>query len=215
MLDRKRAFDLFCTSLVFLILAPLSVVSYPILIFLLGKPIIFKQKRIGGNEQEFIMYKLRSMNKNAQNIKNKYLAYNEAPAPMFKIATDPRFIKKKIKIPFLNKIITLEIGQYLSQSGIDEIPQFINILKGEMSLFGPRPLPIDEAFALKKIDPKWFKWRHSVKPGICSAWALDIKHNQSFEYWKKLEKQGLQLTITEQVSIIFKIIIKQLKRALF
>lgn len=215
MLDRKRAFDFFCSSLVLALTIPLSILLYPILLFLIGKPIIFKQKRLGKNGQEFILYKLRSMNKNAQNTKNKYLSKNEAPLPMFKIYADPRFIKKKIKIPLLKKSITLEIGQYLSQSGIDEIPQFINILKGEMSLFGPRPLPIDEALALKKIDPKWFKWRHSVKPGICSVWALDIKHNKSFDYWKKLEKQGLQITITEQIAIIFKIIIKQLKRALF
>lgn len=214
MLDRKKAFDFFCSSLILALTIPLSILLYPILLFLIDKPIIFKQKRIGKDGREFVMYKLRSMNKNAQNTKNKYLSKNEAPPPMFKIATDPRFIKKKIKIPLLKKPVTLEIGQYLSQSGIDEIPQFINILKGEMSLFGPRPLPIDEALALKKMDPKWFEWRHSVKPGICSVWALDTKHNKSFDYWKKLEKQGLQITITEQIVIIFKIIVKQLKRAL-
>ena len=215
MLDRKRAFDLFCTGLVFIILVPLSMIFYPILVFLLDKPIIFKQKRIGKNGQEFIMYKLRSMNKNAQKIRSKYLAYNEAPAPMFKIATDPRFIKKKIKLPLRKKPIIVEIGRYLSQSGIDEIPQFFNILKGEMSLFGPRPLPIEEAIALKKIDHNWYKWRHSVKPGVFSSWALDSQHNKSFNYWKKLEHQTLHMKISEQIIIIWKIIVKQLKRALF
>ena len=215
MLDGKRVFDLFCASLALAILAPLSLFFYPALVFLIGQQIIFKQKRLGKNKQEFIMYKLRSMNKNAQAIKNKYLTRNEAPAPMFKIASDPRFIKKKIRLPLLQRSITLKIGRYLSQSGIDEIPQLFNILKGNMSLFGPRPLPVEEALALKKIDGKWFEWRHSVKPGICSVWALDTKHNKSFEYWKKLEKQTLQMTIVEQVAVIFKIILKQLKRALF
>jgi len=215
MLNRKRAFDLICAGLALVIISPLAVVLYPAFIFLIGKPIIFKQKRIGKDGTKFTMYKLRSMNKNAQNTKNKYLAKNEAPAPMFKIATDPRFIKKKIQLPWLKKPITVEVGKYLSQSGMDEIPQFFNVMKGEMSLIGPRPLPIEEANALQKIDSGWFKWRHSVKPGIFSIWALDSKHNQSFNYWKKLEKRTLEMTATEQINIIFKIIIKQLKRALF
>ena len=215
MLSRKRAFDLICASLTLIATSPFAVVLYPVFIFLIGKPIIFKQKRIGKNGQKFIMYKLRSMNKNAQSTKSKYSAKNEAPFPMFKIATDPRFIKKKLQLPWLKKPIIIEVGRALSQSGIDEIPQFLNILKGEMSLFGPRPLPVEEASALKEIDQKWHKWRHSVNPGIFSAWALDSKHNQSFNYWKKLEKQTLQMTIAEQINVIYKIIIKQLKRALF
>lgn len=215
MLDGKRATDLFYCVLAVIIIMPASFLLYPALLLLIGKPIIFKQKRLGKNGQEFVMYKLRSMNKNAQEIKHKYLSKNEAPFPMFKIYTDPRFIKKKIKIPFFKKPITLEIGKYLSKSGIDEVPQLINIIKGEMSFFGPRPLPVEEALALKKIDNEWFKWRHSVKPGIFSAWALNLKHNESFEYWKKLEKQTLQMTGLEQIAVIFKIIVKQLKRALF
>jgi len=215
MLSRKRAFDLICTSLALIAIIPLGILLYPTLLFLIDKPIIFKQKRIGKNGQEFVMYKLRSMNKNAQSIKSKYSAKNEAPAPMFKITMDPRFIKKKIKLPLLKRPIIIEIGRYLSQSGIDEIPQFLNILKGEMSLIGPRPLPVEEANALQKIDGKWFKWRHNVKPGIFSIWALDSKHNKSFIYWKKLEQETLQMTIGEQIKVISKIIMKQLKRALF
>lgn len=215
MLSRKRAFDLVCAILALVIASPFAVVLYPVFIFLIGKPIIFKQKRIGKDGQEFVMYKLRSMNKNAQSMKGKYSAKNEAPFPMFKIATDPRFIKKKLQLPWLKKPIIIEVGRILSQSGIDEIPQFFNVIKGEMSLIGPRPLPTEEANALKKINQKWYKWRHSVNPGIFSTWALDSQHNQSFNYWKKLEKETLQLTITEQINVICKIIIKQLKRALF
>lgn len=215
MLDEKRAFDFLCAGFVLIFILPLGILLYPLLLFLIGKPIIFKQKRLGKNGQKFVMYKLRSMNKNAQKIKNQYLACNEAPAPMFKIANDPRFIKKKLQLPWSKKILTIKIGQYLSQSGIDEIPQFFNILKGEMSLFGPRPLPIEEALALKKIDKKWFEWRHSVKPGIFSAWVLDMEHNKSFGHWRELEKQTLQMTVTKQISTVLKIIIKQLKRALF
>lgn len=215
MLDKKSIFDLFCVGFALLVIVPLSILSYPILIFLVGKPIVFKQRRIGKNGKVFVMYKLRSMYKNAQETKNKYLLHNEAPAPMFKIANDPRFLKKKIQLPILHTTIILQVGRYLSQSGIDEIPQLFNVVKGEMSLFGPRPLPVTEAEQLKKIDQKWYQWRHSVKPGIFSTWALDTKHNQSFNYWKKLEKETLRLTIKQQIIIIWKIIIKQLKRALF
>lgn len=215
MIDRKRAFDVFCVIFASVIVAPLSVLTYPILLFLIGKPIIFKQKRVGQNGKVFMMYKLRSMYKNAPENRSKYLAKNEAPAPMFKIANDPRFLQKKIQLPFLKKMIILKIGRYLSQSGLDEIPQLFNVLKGEMSIFSPRPLPVIEAEQLQKQDRKWYKWRHSVKPGIFSAWALDAKHNQSFDYWKKLEKETLQMTIEKQLITIWKIIIKQLKRALF
>lgn len=215
MIDRKRAFDVFCVGVAALIVVPLGVLSYPILRLLIGKPIVFKQKRVGKNGKVFVMYKLRSMYKNAPETKNKYLAKNEAPAPMFKIANDPRFLQKKIQLPFLKKTIVLKVGRYLSQSGLDEIPQLFNVLKGEMSIFGPRPLPVTEAEQLQKIDQKWHQWRHSVKPGIFSAWALDAKHNQSFNHWKKLEKETLQMTIEKQMITIWKIIIKQLKRALF
>lgn len=215
MINQKRLFDLFSSVFVLALTAPIVVFLYPFLLCLIGKPIIFKQKRIGKDGQEFIMYKLRSMNKNAQSVKSKYSAKNEAPAPMFKIAEDPRFIKKKLQFPWSKKPIVIEIGKYLSQSGIDEVPQFFNVLKGEMSLIGPRPLPTEEAINLQKIDDRWFKWRHSVNPGIFSIWALDSKHNKSFNYWKKLEKRTLQLTIKEQVGVIYKVIIKQLKRALF
>lgn len=215
MISQKRLLDLFSSIFVLALATPIGIFFYPFLLCLIGKPIIFKQKRIGKDGQEFVMYKLRSMNKNAQSIKSKYSAKNEAPFPMFKIAADPRFIKKKLQLPWSKKPIIIEVGRALSQSGIDEIPQFFNVLKGEMSLIGPRPLPTEEAKALQKIDNKWFKWRHSVKPGIFSTWALDSKHNQSFNYWKKLEKRTLQLTIAEQAAVIYKIIIKQLKRALF
>ncbi len=215
MINKQRFFELTSSIFILIIVIPVGFCIYPILLYFIGKPIIFKQKRVGQNGKVFVMYKLRSMYKNALENRAKYLAKNEAPAPMFKIANDPRFLQKKIQLPFTKKVLILRVGRYLSQSGIDEIPQLLNVLKGEMSLFGPRPLPVIEAEQLQKLDQKWYKWRHSIKPGIFSAWALDTKHNQSFNYWKKLEKETLQMTTEKQISTIWKIIIKQLKRALF
>ncbi len=210
-MNQQRIFDLTGAVVVLILLAPIAVVAYPLLLWLIGSPVIFRQNRAGLDGQFFTMYKLRSMYKNAEDTKLKHLELNEAPWPMFKISNDPRFIKKKIRLRSLASPITLEIGRFLSRSGLDELPQFFNVLRGEMSLVGPRPLPIDEALALQQQDPNWCKWRHSVRPGIFSAWALDSEHNRSLSHWKKLEKSGLQMRVGKQMMVIWKIIYKQLR----
>ncbi|HAZ73064.1 MAG TPA: hypothetical protein DCW58_00480 [Candidatus Pacebacteria bacterium] len=210
MFNKKRAFDLITAVLALLVAVPFTILAYPFLMFFIGQPIIFKQERIGKNGQKFILYKLRSMKKNAQSNRKKYLSKNEAPNPMFKIAEDPRFLKKEIRIFGFKKPLIVKVGKFLSRSGLDEIPQLLNILKGEMSLIGPRPLPTIEATALKKIDPNWYEWRHSVKPGVFSLWAADSAHNRSFAYWKKLEKESLRMNTKDQALIILKIILKQI-----
>lgn len=209
MFTKKRAFDLLSSILIISVITPFVIFAYPLLIWLIGKPIFFRQLRTGKNDRPFTMYKLRSMKKNAQESKKRYIGENEAPAPMFKIFNDPRFIKKAIKLPGSKKTKVLAVGQFLSKSGLDEIPQLLNILKGEMSLIGPRPLPVNEAEAIKRTDPSWYKWRHSVNPGIFSAWAADPEHNLSLKHWKKLEKETLELTSYKQIAIILKICFKQ------
>lgn len=214
MFTQKRCFDLLSSILIITAIAPFAIFAYPLLVWLIGKPIIFRQLRTGKNGHQFTMNKLRSMKKNAQESKKRYIGKNEAPAPMFKIFNDPRFIKKEIKLPGSKRTTVLAIGQFLSKSGIDEIPQLLNILRGEMSLIGPRPLPVDEAEAIKKTDPKWYEWRHSVNPGIFSAWAADPEHNKSIAYWKKLEKAGIEMSEKQQLELVKKIILKQLKKIL-
>lgn len=209
MLDQKRLFDLAGAGFLLLLALPISVVAYPFLLWLLGKPVIFKQKRLGRKEQIFIMYKLRSMKKNALSSQKKYAKQNEAPWPMFKISDDPRFVEKKIN--FLGYKKQIKIGKFLSNSGLDELPQLINVLRGEMSLIGPRPLPVAEALALKSKDPNWYKWRHQSLPGIFSLWALDPQHNKSLTYWKSLEKMSATATLREEIYLIGKIILKQLR----
>ncbi len=211
MLNQKRLFDLITASFALILIIPLGILVYPFLVFFIGQPIIFRQKRTGKNGRDFILYKLRSMKKNAIAAKKNYLTQNQAPYPMFKIADDPRFIQKKINFYGLNKTRTFNVGKFLSRSGIDEIPQFLNILRGEMSLIGPRPLPTQEALLLKKKDPKWYEWRHSVNPGIFSIWALDQEHNKSFSYWRELERKTIKMTPIEEIRVIFKIVQKQLK----
>lgn len=209
MLDQKRLFDLMGASFLLLLALPISILTYPFLLWLLGKPVIFRQKRLGKKEQVFTMYKLRSMKKNALSSQKKYLQRNEAPWPMFKISDDPRFVQKEIN--FFNHKKQIPIGKFLSNSGLDELPQLINVLRGEMSLIGPRPLPVAEALALKSKDPSWYKWRHQDLPGIFSLWALDPQHNKSLTHWKNLEKMSVTTTLRDEVYLIGKIILKQLK----
>lgn len=214
MLNSQRIFDLTASFVLILLLTPFAILTYPLLLFFVGKPVIFKQTRTGYQNKNFSVYKLRSMIKSAETSKKKYQQQNEAPLPMFKITNDPRFIKKHFKLPFKQQTLTCKVGQFLSISGLDEIPQLWNVLKGEMSLVGPRPLPVQEALALKTIDPQWYKWRHNVKPGIFSIWAGDRQHNKSLAYWKKLERQSLKMNIWQQALITIRVIGKQIKSLL-
>ena len=104
----------------------------------------------------------------AERLKWQYRHLNEADGPVFKIRNDPRFTN---------------VGKFLARTGLDELPQFINVLKGEMSLVSPRPLPVDEA---KKIPKKYHK-RFSILPGITSLWVVRGAHGLSFDEWMRLD----------------------------
>lgn len=207
---KQRVFDVSSAIFILTLLSPAALLAYPLLHWLIGKPLLFRQERLGRDGKIFTLYKLRSMYKNAEITKDKYRQQNEAPWPMFKISQDPRFLRKKVWLPVINRTITLEIGRFLSRSGLYELPQLYNVLRGEMSLVGPRPLPVAEAMALRQQDPSWYSWRHRVSPGIFSLWALDRQHNKSLTYWKKLEKKGLEMSVSEQIALMLQIAQKQL-----
>jgi lipopolysaccharide/colanic/teichoic acid biosynthesis glycosyltransferase len=171
----KRVFDILFSIVALILLSPIFLVIAQI-IKLSGKgPVIFKQKRVGKNGKVFILYKFRTMVPNAQNLKKKYQHLNEADGPVFKIKNDPRFING--------------IGKFLAKSGLDELPNIINVLKGDISWVGPRPLPVYEA---KKINKKIRKIRESVKPGITSLWITKGAHNLKFKKWMELDLQYIK-----------------------
>ncbi|KKU04132.1 MAG: Exopolysaccharide biosynthesis polyprenyl glycosylphosphotransferase [Candidatus Woesebacteria bacterium GW2011_GWC2_47_16] len=154
-----------------------------------GGSLFFKQRRAGKNKKSFIMYKVRTMVLGAEKQKRKYLHLNEAGGPVFKIYEDPRYTR---------------IGKLLAHSGLDELPQLINIIKGEMSFVGPRPLPISEA----KRVPKIYEKRFSVAPGITSLWVVRGAHSLSFDKWMKLDldyikHQSLFLDLKVAISTVF------------
>ena len=148
--------------------SPLFIVLYIFIRLTSDGPFIFKQRRLGKNKKQFVMYKIRTMVVDAEDQKSKIQNFNEADGPVFKIRNDPRY--------------TL-VGKFISHSGLDELPQLINIIKGEMSFVGPRPLPIEEA---QKI-PKKYDMRFSVLPGITSLWVIRGSHKLSFDEWMKLD----------------------------
>lgn len=167
--NNKRIFDALLAVLLLIVLTPLFLLIAAGLLITAGPPILFRQKRTGQNGKTFLLYKFRTMEKNAAMLKHKYQHLNEAPSPMFKIHNDPRFVG---------------IGRLLSRIGLDELPQLWNILKGEMSFVGPRPLPAQEA---RGLAADWQRWRERVRPGIFSVWAFSKEKHASLEKWKQLE----------------------------
>jgi lipopolysaccharide/colanic/teichoic acid biosynthesis glycosyltransferase len=149
----------------------LLIITSPLLLllFLIIKlsgtgPFIFRQKRAGKNNKPFWIYKIRTMVINAETLKSKIENLNEVDKPVFKIYNDPRYTK---------------IGRFLSHTGLDELPQLINIIKGEMDFVGPRPLPVEEA----RLIPQKYQSRFAVLPGITSPWILQGAHKLSFKEW--------------------------------
>ncbi|MGG7058155.1 sugar transferase [Clostridium tertium] len=169
----KRILDFICSLLGLIVLSPVLLIV-AILIKLESKgPIVFSQKRVGLNGDEFKMYKFRSMVVNAEKLKVKLAKQNEMSGPMFKMKDDPRVTK---------------VGRFIRKTSIDELPQLINVLKGDMSLVGPRPsLPKE----VEKFEP-WMLDRLSVKPGLTCYWQVSGRNNIDFEDWMKLDLQYVE-----------------------
>lgn len=116
----------------------------------------------------------------------KLSGLNEADGPVFKIKDDPRFFK---------------IGKFLSHTGLDELPQLINVLKGDMALIGPRPLPVDEAM---KIEKKYQK-RTDVLPGIISPWVINGHHKMKFDEWMRSDIEYIKnKSFLTDINLVFK-----------
>lgn len=169
----KRLFDLILASGLLIVLAPLFLLISLGILLTASWPVFYLQKRRGLNKKTFKIIKFRTMYVGAEKNQWRYLKDNLAPSPMYKNWADPRFIK---------------IGKWLSKTGFDELPQLLNIIKSQMSLVGPRPLPVYEA---EKLSNDW-NFRYQVKPGIFSEWSVSVGKHQSLKEWKKLEKKTLE-----------------------
>jgi exopolysaccharide biosynthesis polyprenyl glycosylphosphotransferase len=133
-------------------------------------PILFRQKRCGLNGQPFTIFKFRTMTTDAELRKHEVAAMNEMSGPVFKMKNDPRITA---------------FGRFLRKSSIDELPQLFNVLRGEMSLVGPRPLPVDE---VKRFDDLAHRRRLSVKPGLTCLWQISGRNEVTdFKDWVRLD----------------------------
>ncbi len=166
----KNTFDLVSAALLILFLSPFFIfMGLAIKIFSKG-PVFYKQERLGMNGRRFWVYKFRTMVENADELLKELAEMNEADGPVFKIKNDPRIIP--------------HVGSLLRKTSLDELPQLFNVLKGEMSLVGPRP-PIP-----KEVDEYsvWQRRRLSMKPGMTCLWQIAPRRNDlSFEAWMKLD----------------------------
>jgi exopolysaccharide biosynthesis polyprenyl glycosylphosphotransferase len=133
-------------------------------------PILFRQQRSGLNGKPFTMYKFRSMVTNAEQLRHELAVLNEMSGPVFKITQDPRVTR---------------VGRLLRKFSIDEFPQLFNVVCGEMSLVGPRPLPVDE---VRRFDDLAHRRRLSVKPGLTCLWQVGGRNEISdFKEWVRLD----------------------------
>ncbi len=164
----KRVIDIIGASFGLLIASPLLLLAGLLIKSQDGGPIFFMQKRSGLNGKPFSIYKLRTMTTNAEAQKAYLKQFSEQDGAAFKMTNDPR---------------VTWIGRFLRKTSIDELPQLINVIKGEMSLVGPRPLPCDEASACDM----WQQRRLDVMPGLTCIWQVEGRSRVSFAEWMRMD----------------------------
>ncbi|MBX3346357.1 MAG: sugar transferase [Nitrospira sp.] len=127
-------------------------------------PVFFSQKRCGKDGREFWMHKFRTMVPDAEQRQQDLKAKNSVDGPMFKLEEDPRITR---------------VGKFLRKTSLDELPQLLNVLRGDMSLVGPRPLAYDEM----KFCPTWRDARLTVRPGLTGLWQVKARNRNRFSEW--------------------------------
>lgn len=167
----KRAVDLVLSLALLIILSPLLAAVAIAIKMTSSGPILFRQKRVGINKRQFTMYKFRTMVPNAEKLQEMLLNQNEMSGPVFKIKHDPR---------------VSPIGSILRKTSIDELPQLLNVLKGDMSLVGPRAMSLRD---YQFFDQDWQRRRFSVRPGITCLWQVKGRNNVPFEKWMEMDMQ--------------------------
>jgi exopolysaccharide biosynthesis polyprenyl glycosylphosphotransferase len=182
----KRAFDIAASGFALLTLSPL-LLTVAVLVKLTSRgPILFKQERVGLHGRRFFMLKFRSMVVNAEELKAKLVAQNEMNGPVFKMKRDPR---------------VTAVGRFIRKYSIDELPQLINVLRGEMTIVGPRP-PIPSEVANYEA---WQRRRLSVRPGLTCVWQVSGRNQISFEEWMYLDMQYIDhWSLKEDFALILK-----------
>ena len=172
---RKRLFDIFFASLILLFFLPLMIVIA--IVIVIDDPSagpFYKQIRVGRHGKEFYMYKFRTMRANADKMIDELAKKNEMDGPVFKIKNDPRITR---------------VGKYLRKLSLDELMQFFNVLKGDMTLVGPRP-PLPREV---QHYTDYQKLRLLVTPGLTCTWQISKNRNDiPFEQWVEMDIEYIQ-----------------------
>jgi exopolysaccharide biosynthesis polyprenyl glycosylphosphotransferase len=168
-LGLKRVIDIFFAAVFLLLLAPLFFLIAVLVRVTSPGPVIYRQKRVGLNGRLFDLYKFRSMCVGAEEQLNELRQFNEMSGPVFKMSADPRVTK---------------VGRFLRRFSLDELPQLYNVLRGDMSLVGPRPPIPGEVSLYERRDRR----RLSMRPGLTCTWQVSGRNKiNDFEYWVKLD----------------------------
>ena len=165
----KRMMDILFSLFLLVIFSPLFLVSAVLIKRSSPGPVFFAQERVGLNKRRFRLYKFRTMIPDAERKLAELECFNELSGPVFKIKNDPRITP---------------IGKFLRKTSIDELPQLYNVLIGDMSLVGPRALPVRD---YNGFDQDWHRRRFSVRPGITCLWQVNGRNNIPFDQWMELD----------------------------
>jgi exopolysaccharide biosynthesis polyprenyl glycosylphosphotransferase len=184
----KRLFDILASAAALWLFAPLLLLVTICILVTSRGPVFFRQTRVGLRGKPFTMLKFRSMIQNAEELKRRLLESNEQSGPVFKIRADPR---------------VTWVGRFIRRYSIDELPQLINVLRGDMSIVGPRPpLPAE----VERYEP-WQLRRLSVRPGLTCTWQVSGRSEIPFEQWMYMDMQYIDhWSLRRDVDLIFKTI---------
>lgn len=166
----KGAIDFFLTVIILILISPLMLLLGILIKLEDGGPVLFKQTRVGRYGRQFTCLKFRTMVVDAEAQKEKLMALNEQDGPVFKIKNDPRITK---------------VGRFLRKTSLDELPQFINVLMGDMSIVGPRPPVPSEVKQYKRHLNR----RLSINPGITCTWQVSGRNNIPFDKWMAMDME--------------------------
>ncbi|MDR3636185.1 MAG: sugar transferase [Isosphaeraceae bacterium] len=173
-LAAKRSVDLLGASAAMIVIGPLLLATAAVIALVEGRPVLFRQSRAGLHEHPFLIYKFRTMRTDADTQRAALRAHNEiVGGASFKMINDPRVTR---------------LGRFLRRTSIDELPQLLNVIRGEMSLVGPRPHPFDDLAGYQA----WHHGRFAMKPGMTGLWQVGSRSDPDFNRWVELDLEYIR-----------------------
>lgn len=194
----KRVMDIVLSVMLLTVLAPVLVVIAIAIKLTSTGPVFFLQERLGRNKRRFRIWKFRTMVMDAEKLMHDVESLNEVSGPVFKMRNDPRVTR---------------LGRFLRKTSLDELPQLFNVIKGDMSLVGPRPLAVRDYELMAQTCPDWQCYRFSVTPGITCLWQVNGRNEIPFDQWMELDREYIKnWSLWLDFQIMFRTVPAVLKR---